>query len=74
MREEGIVERLCGGGAVIRVERRGTCGSCRVCDGSHAGHLLVTAQNTAGAAPGDTVVLEIEDADFLKAAFTNSIS
>ncbi|MGE5542058.1 MAG: SoxR reducing system RseC family protein [Bacillota bacterium] len=71
MREKGRVVRIEDGLAVVRMTRSAACNCCGMCDGLVPGQneLFIKAANTAGAAPGDPVEVEVETRGTLQAAF-----
>lgn len=75
--ENGIVERLEGDLALVRTERRSTCGGCRAsgsCGTSLLDRMLgrravlLRAENRAGANAGDQVVVGVDESTLLRAA------
>ena len=70
MRQIGKVEQVSGTSATVVVMRQSMCGEhCASCKGGCTPtRQRVSAQNTAGAIPGDMVVLELRDAKVLAGA------
>lgn len=64
---EGVVIDLCGNIAKVKVNRHGECKNCGACPGDNAAILEV--QNKIEAKLGQRVVVEIREANMLKAAF-----
>jgi len=67
MREVGLVTKLKGEFASVRIGRHSACGSCGKCGMSqNQKHVDFFVKNTLGAKPGDNVVLDIKEANTLK--------
>lgn len=62
MYETGIVEKISNNRAAVRIKRSSACGkSCASCSaGCRLGFISVEIENTAGAQPGDMVLLSTE--------------
>lgn len=71
MREEGFVKSVSGNTCEVIIRRKSACGeNCASCKGGcEAREQLCSAENTAGAAVGDRVVLEMDSSKILKSAF-----
>lgn len=71
MREKGRVVGIEGRHALVQMTRSEACSSCGLCRGLAPGsdELVVRATNTAGAATGDIVEMEMETGGALTAAF-----
>lgn len=71
--EEGIVTRSNTGMAWVKTMKTDACESCSAKGGCHlfggGEEMEVEAVNTAGAKPGDTVILGFESGSFLKLSF-----
>ena len=65
--QEGVVIAVSGKMAKVKVARHSSCESCGSCPGNAA--TVVDAVNEIGAEPGQRVVLEVKQANMLKAAF-----
>ena len=69
MREVGLVTKLKGEFASVRIGRHSACGSCGKCGMSqNQKHVDFFVKNSLNAQPGDRVVLDIKDANTLKLA------
>lgn len=70
MREAGVVISCDGTRAEVTVLRHSACGeNCASCKGGCAPtKTVITAENTAGAKPGDKVLMEMSDKKALGAA------
>lgn len=69
MEERGRVIEAGDGLAKVVVMRREACSHCRACDFGRTDRVVVEAGNPVGARAGDEVVLELESARVLGAAF-----
>ncbi len=68
MKEIGIVEELKGKNAKVLIKRHAACGDCGACQvGKEKMTMEATARNAAGAQVGDTVSVEMEFANVIKA-------
>lgn len=65
--EEGMVIEVNGCMAKIKVGRHSECKNCGSCPGDSA--MIVDAQNSIDALPGQRVAFEIKELNMLKAAF-----
>lgn len=69
MQELGIVTAVHGSLADVRINRTTACATCGKCHGFDENQqLIVKARNTAGAAVGDAVRLELEGVNVVRAA------
>ena len=69
MREIGLVTKLKGEFASVRIGRHSACGSCGKCGMSkNQKHVDFFVKNTLDAKPGDNVVLDIKDTNTTKLA------
>ncbi len=73
MQAEGVVTRVVGGLAYVKVRRLGSCGRCHEAGGCGAGAEASACQefllnNAFGALPGQHVCLEIPDGAALRVA------
>lgn len=69
MQELGIVTAVHGSLADVRISRTTACATCGKCHGFDENQqLLVKARNSAGAAVGDAVRLELEGVSVVRAA------
>lgn len=69
MREVGLVTKLKGEFASVRIGRHSACGSCGKCGMSqNQKHVDFFVKNSLNAQPGDRVVLDIKDTNTLKLA------
>lgn len=69
MQELGIVTAVHGSLADVRINRTTACATCGKCHGFDENQqLLVKARNSAGAAVGDAVRLELEGVSVVRAA------
>ena len=66
--QEGIVIETAGRVAKVKTSRHNDCASCGACPGNAA--TVLEAVNRAGAKAGQNVVIEIQEANMLTAAFT----
>lgn len=72
MNKQGVVTAVHGTTAVVRLGRHSACASCGACShgSSEAGkEMLVEALNEAGAAVGDSVQVDLESVQVVRAAF-----
>jgi sigma-E factor negative regulatory protein RseC len=72
IRESGIIERVDGRRAVVRIQKGGSCAACENRASCHIGTdrpLLVEVDNEMGAAEGDRVELSMPTASLLKLSF-----
>jgi len=70
MREIGCVASIEGDAAVVAMTRSSNCEHCGLClMAREGGEFLLLARNAAGAAPGDTVEVEVEARRVVVAAF-----
>lgn len=70
MREIGCVASVEGDAAVVAMPGSSNCEQCGICLMAQEGReFLLLARNAAGAAPGDTVEVEIEAGKVVAAAF-----
>ena len=68
MKEIGIVEELKGKNAKVLIKRHAACGDCGACQvGKEKMTMEATVRNAAGAQVGDTVSVEMEFANVIKA-------
>ena len=71
--EQGIVIRTDAQAAWVKTLKTGSCKGCSARGSCHSlskrGEMEVEAINEAGAKPGDRIVLSVETASLLKAAF-----
>ena len=71
--ERGLVVRLEGRGAWVKMQRCEACGHCAAREGCHTlgggGEVELRVENTLDAAPGDRVAVGMSDASLLKATF-----
>lgn len=69
MKQTGLVIELVGDKAKIRMQRHTACGDCGACQvGPNQLKLILEAENTVGAKPGDLVEVDMETLDFFSAA------
>ena len=67
MREIGLVTKLKGEFASVRIGRHSACGSCGKCGMSqNQKHVDFFVKNSLDAKPGDSVVLDIKETNTLK--------
>lgn len=69
LKEQGLVEEVGGGRAVVRVERNAACAQCRsrgACEMFSEKSMRVVVENSLGAHPGDWVEISIPAASVLK--------
>lgn len=64
---EGVVIQVIGNTAKVKANRHGDCKNCGACPGDKA--MVVDAENSLGAKPGQRVCFEIKEVNMLKAAF-----
>ena len=70
MKQIGVVFKTHGNTAEVYIKRPTACGGeCRKCAGCETTGEKVAAINNKGAKVGDTVILEMQDSQVLKAAF-----
>jgi Positive regulator of sigma E activity len=67
-RQEGIVIEVSGRMAKVKASRHNDCANCGACPGNSA--TVLDARNPVGARTGQKVVVEIQEINMLKAAFT----
>ncbi|EKQ57164.1 MULTISPECIES: SoxR reducing system RseC family protein [unclassified Clostridium] len=65
--EQGFVIEVIDDVAKIRVGRHSDCKNCGACPGNES--IIITANNKIGAKPGQRVVFEVKETNFLWAAF-----
>ena len=70
MVEEGIVSGLSGDKIVVRITRHPACGSCRLCSKIEKKFMQLELENSMNAGIGDKILLSLDDAVVVKAAFT----
>lgn len=72
MDELGLVVELKNEYAVVNIQRKSACGSCKACELGKSGlsEINVNVKNTLGATIGDRVMIQMQTPDVLKAAFT----
>lgn len=66
-KEEGIVIEVIGSATRVKLGRHNDCSNCGACPGNNA--LVIDAQNSIGALPGQRVELLVKETSVLKAAF-----
>ncbi len=66
--QEGIVIETSGKTAKVKTSRHNDCANCGACPGNSA--MILEASNQLGAKAGQKVVVEIQEINMLKAAFT----
>jgi sigma-E factor negative regulatory protein RseC len=70
MNSNGIVVELMGDRAKVKLQKHAACGDCGACQHGHENmEIVVEALNQANASEGDYVVLDLETANVLGAAF-----
>lgn len=68
MKQTGVVVRLEGDKAQVKLQRHTACGDCGACHVSKSQlEVTCTAENLLGAKPGDFVEVDMENMDFLSA-------
>ncbi|MFT8348748.1 SoxR reducing system RseC family protein [Clostridium saccharoperbutylacetonicum] len=65
--EQGLVIEVDNDIAKIRVGRHSDCKNCGACPGDNS--IIISANNTVGAKPGQRVAFEMKDVNVLRAAF-----
>lgn len=65
--EQGLVLEVNDDVAKIKVGRHSDCKNCGACSGNES--INIYANNKIGARPGERVIFEVKEADFLGAAF-----
>lgn len=74
MTEQGVVTKLNGEFALVRIERNSACGSCGKCGMTeNQKHVDFYVENVCSAAVGDSVELDIPDANTAGMAFIGYI-
>lgn len=67
MGEKGQVIELKANIAVVKMERTEACAKCRACEGLGKHEMVIEAKNLCDADVGDTVEIDLESQNFLKA-------
>ncbi len=65
--QEGIVLEVFDGTAKVKTSRHNDCENCGACPGNSA--IVLEADNSLGAKPGQRVAVEVQEVNMLKAAF-----
>ncbi len=65
--QEGIVISVQGPMARVKTSRHNDCENCGACPGNAA--IVLDARNPVGAAPGQLVMVEVQEVGMLKSAF-----
>ncbi len=65
--QEGIVISVDGQMAKVKTSRHNDCENCGACPGNAA--IVLDARNPVGAAPGQLVMVEVQEVGMLKSAF-----
>lgn len=65
--EQGLVIEVINDVAKIKVGRHNDCSNCGACPGNDS--VIISANNTVGAKPGQRVIFEVKEANVLRAAF-----
>lgn len=74
MEQKGIVVRIDGGNAKIRIDRQSMCGgNCASCKGCPSEVVLITVENNLGLSIGDEVILTSDTKGVLLAAFVGYV-
>ena len=61
MQEQGLVVKIEGNTATVRVDKKDECGKCGMClFPKNASHIDFEAQNDLGVAEGDTVIIQTQ--------------
>lgn len=60
MPEQGLVTGVSGNMLSVQMAPLSTCGSCTACDARKRSELTIEIENTCHAAPGDLVLVEME--------------